>query len=100
MHRHLIIASAIALAAGPAFAQATNNAGNAAVKDSAPHTTASATRGHNSFTEKQARHRLTKAGYLTSSLTKDADGVWTGTATKAGKSVTVGLDFKGNVTER
>ncbi len=100
MRYHLLIASVIALAAGPAFAQATNNVGNPAVKDSAPRTTTSATKGRNSFTEKQAIHRLAKAGYTTSSLTKDADGVWTGSATKGGKTVTVGLDFKGNITER
>ncbi|UAJ08897.1 hypothetical protein [Polymorphobacter megasporae] len=100
MRRHFIIFGIVALAAGPALAQATNNVGNPAIKDSAPHTTTSATKGRNSFTEKQAIHRLAKAGYSASSLTKDADGVWTGPATKAGKSVTVGLDFKGNITER
>lgn len=100
MRHYLIIASVVGLAAGPAFAQATNNDGNPAVKDSTPRTATSATKGRNSFTEKQAIHRLAKAGYTASSLTKDADGVWTGTATKAGKTVTVGLDFKGNITER
>jgi len=100
MRHHLIIASVVALAAGPAFAQATDKVGNPAVKDSAPHTAMSATKGHNSFTEKQAIHRLAKAGYVASGLTKDANGVWTGSATKSGKTVTVGLDFKGNVTER
>ena len=100
MRHHFIIAGVVALAAGPAFAQATNNLGNPAIKDSAPHSTMSATKGRNSFTEKQAIHRLAKAGYTASSLTKDADGVWTGSATKSGKTVTVGLDFKGNITER
>ncbi|MBC7580768.1 MAG: hypothetical protein H7312_25920 [Tardiphaga sp.] len=100
MRHHLIIAGVVALAAGPAFAQATKTVGNPAVKDSAPHTTTSATKGRNSFTEKQAIHRLAKAGYTVSGLTKDADGVWTGSATKGGKTVTVGLDFKGNITER
>ncbi|MGI4880818.1 MAG: hypothetical protein ACRYG4_25415 [Janthinobacterium lividum] len=100
MRHNLIILGIVALASGPAFAQATNNVGNAAVKDSAPHTAASATKGRNSFTEKQALNRLAKAGYTATSLTKDADGVWTGAATKAGKSVTVGLDFKGNISER
>lgn len=100
MRHHLIIASIVTLAAGPAFAQSTNNVGNPAIKESAPHTTTSATKGRNSFTEKQAIHRLAKAGYIASALSKDADGVWTGAATKAGKAVTVGLDFKGNITER
>ena len=100
MRHHLIIAAVAALAGSPSFAQATNDVGNPAVKDSAPHTAASATRGRNSFTEKQAIHRLAKAGYATPKLTKDASGVWTGTATKAGRTVNVGLDFKGNITER
>ena len=129
MQRHLIIAAAITLAAVPAWAQmasqttqttttrgtadqtmgqttgtasgaATNNVGNPAVKDSTPHKMTTATRGRNSFTERQARKRLVKAGYVVSSLTKDADGVWTGSATKGGKTVNVGLDFKGNVSER
>jgi len=33
-------------------------------------------------------------------LAKDKDGVWRGSATKAGKKVNVGLDYKGNVTAR
>jgi hypothetical protein len=32
-------------------------------------------------------------------LTKDANGVWTGTAKKGGQSVTVKVDFQGNVTQ-
>jgi len=100
MRQRLIIVTIVALAGGPAFAQTTNTAGNAAIKDSAPHTTAMATKGRNSFTEKQAIRRLAKAGYVASTLSKDAEGVWAGTAAKAGKTVTVGLDFKGNITER
>jgi hypothetical protein len=30
-------------------------------------------------------------------LSKDADGVWRGTATQGGKSVKVSVDFQGNV---
>ena len=126
MQRHLLITAVIALAAGSASAQmatqttqttrqttagtapmgqattgaATNNVGNPAIKDSTPHSMTSATRGANSFTQAQARKRLAKAGYMTSRLTKDADGVWMGSATKGGKTVNVGLDFKGNITER
>jgi putative membrane protein len=32
-----------------------------------------------------------------SALQKDADGVWRGKAVKNGASVSVGLDFQGNV---
>ena len=100
MYRHLIIAGAIVLNVAPARSQATNNVGNEAVKDRSPHMTASASNGANSFTHDQAQDRLAKAGYVVSSLTKDKHGVWRGSATKSGKTVNVGLDFKGNITER
>lgn len=100
MNRHILVAAAMLLAAGPALAQQTDNTNNAAVKSSAPAKAMMPAKGANSFTEKQARKRLAKAGYMTTSLAKDADGVWTGAATKGGKQVTVGLDFKGNITER
>jgi hypothetical protein len=57
--------------------------------------------GANSFTEGQAKSRIEARGYTqVSGLTKDADGVWRGKATKAGKTVSVSLDFQGNVTEQ
>ena len=55
-------------------------------------------KGANSFTEGEARSRLGKAGYTEArDLKKDADGIWRGTAQRGGQSVSVGLDFKGNV---
>jgi hypothetical protein len=55
--------------------------------------------GANSFTEKQARSRIEKAGYTKiSGLKKDDQGIWRATATKSGKQVSVSLDFRGNVT--
>ena len=54
--------------------------------------------GANSFTEGQARSRLDEAGFKdVKDLKKDDSGIWRGTATRDGKSVKVGLDFKGNV---
>jgi putative membrane protein len=54
--------------------------------------------GANSFTESQARGRLTKDGYSqVSGLTKGNDGIWRGTATKNGNPVQVGVDYKGNI---
>jgi hypothetical protein len=54
--------------------------------------------GKNSFTKGQARHRIQHKGYShVSGLTKDQDGVWRGTAQKDGQSVSVWLDYKGNV---
>lgn len=55
-------------------------------------------KGANSFTETQAKDRILAAGYSNvSGLTKDADGIWRGTASEGAKAVKVAVDFKGNV---
>lgn len=55
-------------------------------------------KGSNSFTEGQARDRAQAAGLTSvSSLNKDGDGIWRGSAMKDGKAVKVAIDFKGNV---
>lgn len=55
--------------------------------------------GANSFTEAQAKERIEEAGYTdVSGLKLDDKGVWQATAMKDGKSVSVALDFQGNVT--
>jgi hypothetical protein len=57
--------------------------------------------GANSFTEAQARDHATKAGYTdVGALTQAADGTWQGTAMKDGASVTVVVDYQGNVTTK
>ncbi|MEQ1781677.1 MAG: PepSY domain-containing protein [Hyphomonadaceae bacterium] len=57
--------------------------------------------GASSFTEEQARDQITKAGYSdVTALTKAADGTWQGTAMMSGASVTVVVDYQGNVTTR
>lgn len=99
MYRTLIAAAAL-LTVGAAGAQTAQTSSNPAVKDSAPVSVSNPAEGRNSFTEDQARTRLAKKGYTVASLTKNDDGVWTGSATKRGKTVTVGLDYKGNVTTR
>jgi hypothetical protein len=54
--------------------------------------------GSNSFTEGQARSRMEEAGYTNvTELTKNDQGIWQGKAQKDGRSVTVGLDYKGNI---
>ncbi len=54
--------------------------------------------GANSFTEAQARGRIEKAGFTgVSPLKKSDDGIWRGTAMRAGAQTPVALDFKGNV---
>ncbi len=55
-------------------------------------------KGANSFTEGQAKDRVAAAGFGTvGALTKDADGIWRGTAADGAKTITVAVDFKGNV---
>ncbi len=74
---------------------------NPALKDSHVKSTMKPANGANSFTEGQARKRIAKAGYTqVGKLTKDKDGVWMGQAMQNGQSVSVGLDYKGNVTPR
>ena len=55
-------------------------------------------KGKNSFTLSQARSRLQARGFTqVSGLKKDSDGVWRGQGQKDGSSVSVWLDYKGNV---
>ncbi len=91
-----------ATAAQAQTAQHSDQAGshNPAMKDSDPHQVMAPAQGSNSFTEDQARKRLAKAGYVVTDLKKNDAGVWRGTASKAGKQLEVGLDYKGNVTTR
>lgn len=99
MKRYIMVTIAGLLATG-AFAQSEQSGShNPAVKDSSAHSVAAPAKGHSSFTEGQAKGRLAKAGYTNvSDLKKTDDGVWQGTAMKGGKTVTVSLDYKGNVT--
>ena len=54
--------------------------------------------GANSFTETQVRERFGRMGFgEVKDLRKDDTGIWRGTAQHAGKSVSIGLDYKGNV---
>lgn len=55
--------------------------------------------GANSFTQEQARERAVTAGYTdVGALTQAADGTWQGPGMKDGASVTVVVDYQGNVT--
>ena len=55
--------------------------------------------GANSFSESQAQARIEARGFTNvTGLKKDDQGVWRGQATKDGKSVSVALDYQGNVT--
>ena len=99
MQKQIIAAILVATTATGAFAQADTGSHNPAVKNPTVHTTATAARGRNSFTEAQARGRIAKDGYTdVSKLAKNENGVWQGTAMKGGAKVNVALDYKGNVT--
>lgn len=57
------------------------------------------TAGASSFTEAQAKSAIEGAGYTNvGALTQDANGIWKGSATKAGKQTAVTVDYKGAVT--
>ncbi|MCZ7486136.1 MULTISPECIES: PepSY domain-containing protein [Rhizobium/Agrobacterium group] len=54
--------------------------------------------GANSFTEAQAKERMEEAGYTqVKDLAKDDKGVWMASGMKDGKTVTLALDYQGNV---
>lgn len=54
--------------------------------------------GANSFTEGQARSRIEERGFAqVTDLKKDDQGIWRGTAMKDGRSVSVALDYQGNI---
>jgi periplasmic protein CpxP/Spy len=63
-----------------------------------PQTTGAVQPGANSFTEAQARSRLEAQGFSNvTELRKDDQGIWRGKAQRDGKSVSVGIDYKGTV---
>jgi hypothetical protein len=95
-----LMAAAISTAAvaQPANRDANTPAVNA---PNAPPNAGAPVAGANSFTEGQAKSRIETNGYANvSELQKDDQGVWRGKATKDGKTVSVSLDFQGNVTAR
>ena len=98
MRNSIMVLAAVATLATGAFAQAGGNSHNPALKNPTAAATPVAARGRNSFTEAQARGRIAKAGYTdVTKLVKNPNGVWQGSAMKDGKSVLIGLDYKGNV---
>jgi len=55
--------------------------------------------GQNSFTEDQAKERLTENGFTSvMNLQLGEDGVWRADAARHGQPVKVLLDFQGNIT--
>jgi hypothetical protein len=101
----LAVLSALTTAAGAqsSTTQPTNSSGssNPAVTHKpadSPQTTGAVEPGANSFTEAQARSRLEAQGFSNViELRKDDQGIWRGQAQRDGKSVSVGIDYKGTV---
>jgi putative membrane protein len=94
MHQDKIEKIAAAMEAQPAASDATTPA---VTTTDTPDASAPVP-GANSFTEAQAKSRIEDAGYSdVSALAKDDKGIWRGQASKDGKSVSVALDFQGNV---
>jgi hypothetical protein len=98
-----LLAGFLAMSSAVALAQTTVPSANPkpstpAVTTSTTPTRTSPSAGRNSFTMAQAKSRIEAAGYSNvAGLTKDKDGVWRGTASKAGASSDVSLDYQGNV---
>jgi hypothetical protein len=102
--RKLLLPVALVAIAIPAMAQqpdrpANRDANTPAVNaPNSPPNPGAPVAGANSFTEGQAKSRIEAHGFTNvGGLKKDSDGVWRGTATQAGKSVKVSVDFQGNV---
>ena len=108
--KQTVLAAVLLLgSAGLAVAQSTapsTNAAPSAGTSSNPNANAARAgnaaleRGANSFTEGQARRRIEDRGYSNvDQLHKDQNSIWQAEATKDGRRVRVGVDFRGNVVE-
>lgn len=99
-------ADATAMAAGGAMdaggaVSPPNSPQNDAVNADGNATETTQTAGSNSFTEGQAKGHLENAGYTeVTGLAKTPDGMWTGSAKKGGKTMTVSVDFKGAISAK
>lgn len=105
MRTVLILAATVALSAGPVLAQqappAAKGPQNNAVNTSNTPSPQQPVQGANSFTEGEAKSRIEAKGFSNiSGLQKDDSGVWRGQAQKDGKTVSVSLDYQGNVVAR
>lgn len=91
----------VALAQQPAPPTAANGPQNGAVNSSDKPTPAAPVAGRNSFTQGEAKSRIEAKGFTgVTDLQKDESGVWRGHATQDGKTVSVSLDYQGNVVTR
>ncbi|PWL16464.1 hypothetical protein DKP76_17510 [Falsochrobactrum shanghaiense] len=98
------LASAVfVLFTSAAFAQTTpsDDAQTPAISTSGENNPQAPVPGENSFTEDQARERITDAGFTdVTNLQLDDEGIWNADAAQNGQPVKVLLDFQGNVTTK
>ena len=98
-----LISTGAGLAQTPAATTPDAKPAAPAMKDGTPHATTGSVgqpleSGANSFTEGQVKERFAKMGFgEVKDLRKDESGIWRGKADHAGKPVTIGMDYKGNV---
>ncbi len=99
MRLMLTAAAAVVLMTAPAIPATTaTDASNPAIKTTEGNNPGAPAAGANSFTMGQAKARIESRGYAqVSNLAKDKEGLWRGKAMKDGKSVSVALDYQGNV---
>ena len=103
MRMSALIAAGALLSATPAFAQSdvkttTTPAAFANTKD-VNKTAAAPVAGKNSFTAAQVTKRLQDNGYSNvTGLAQDDKSVWHGNAMKGGATVSVAVDYQGNIT--
>ncbi len=105
MKKIIFAAALLCAAAAPAYAQTTTapaadgNTPAVAMPDSA--NTTAPVEGANSFTEAQAKERIEAAGYTgLADLMLDDKGLWQAKAMKDGKSMSVALDYQGNIVSK
>ena len=85
-------------AASEATAPAAKGPQNPAVRTEEGNNATRPVAGANSFTEGEAKSRIEAKGYANvTELKKDDQGIWRGRAQQNGRSVTVALDYQGNV---
>jgi hypothetical protein len=95
MKNLLATAALLGALASPALAQSTTSPLPA---PRAPVDTAAPLPGANSFTEMQARQRAEEAGFSNvTGLVKDDQGIWRGSAMRAGAQQQIAIDYRGNV---
>ena len=95
----LLVASTIPVMAQTNMKPANHDANTPAVNTpNTPPNPGAPVAGANSFTEGQAKSRIESKGFKSvSNLKKDDAGVWRGQAMQNDKTVSVSVDFQGNV---